>query len=86
MVSSLIGGAAVAEAVPLAPLTTLRVGPVAQRLITCDATQKVVDVMRALGPDSDAGAPGTLPVTSACACPPAIGLHFSVRKIRTAPR
>ncbi|MFI5506856.1 UDP-N-acetylmuramate dehydrogenase [Mycobacterium sp. NPDC051804] len=54
MVPSLIGGASVSEAVPLAPLTTLRVGPVAQRLITCDTTGKVVDVMRALGPDSDA--------------------------------
>ena len=39
---------------PLAPLTTLRVGPVARRLITCDTTQKVVDATRALGPDSDA--------------------------------
>jgi UDP-N-acetylmuramate dehydrogenase len=54
VVTSLIGGASVSEAVPLAPLTTLRVGPVAQRLITCDTTQKVVDVTRALGPDSDA--------------------------------
>lgn len=54
MVTSLIGGASVSEAVPLAPLTTLRVGPVAQRLITCDTTQKVVDVMRELGADSDA--------------------------------
>jgi UDP-N-acetylmuramate dehydrogenase len=43
-----VGGAAVAEAVPLAPLTTLRVGPVARRVITCDTTEKVVDVMRAL--------------------------------------
>jgi UDP-N-acetylmuramate dehydrogenase len=48
VVSSLIGGAAVAEAVPLAPLTTLRVGPVARRLIRCDTTQKVVDSIRAL--------------------------------------
>ena len=54
MVSSLIGGASVSESVPLAPLTTLRVGPIARRLITCDTTQKVVDVTRALGPDSDA--------------------------------
>lgn len=54
MATSLIGGASVSEAVPLAPLTTLRVGPVAQRLITCDTTGKAVDVMRALGPDSDA--------------------------------
>ena len=38
---------------PLAPLTTLRIGPVARRLITCDTTQKVVDVVRALGPDDD---------------------------------
>jgi UDP-N-acetylmuramate dehydrogenase len=54
VVTSIIGGASVSEAVPLAPLTTLRVGPVAQRLITCDTTQKVVDVTRALGPDSNA--------------------------------
>jgi len=54
VVTSLIGGAAVDEAVPLAPLTTLRIGPVARRLITCDTTQKVVDVLRALGPDDDA--------------------------------
>ena len=38
-------------AVPLAPLTTLRIGPVARRLITCDTTEKVVDVMRALDTD-----------------------------------
>jgi UDP-N-acetylmuramate dehydrogenase len=54
VVSSLIGGASVSESVPLAPLTTLRVGPVARRLITCDTTQKVIEVARALGPDSDA--------------------------------
>ena len=54
MVSSLIGGASVSESVPLAPLMTLRVGPVARRLITCDTTQKIVDVTRVLGPDSDA--------------------------------
>ena len=40
-----------AHAVPLAPLTTLRVGPVARRLITCETTATVVDVMRALGSD-----------------------------------
>ena len=38
---------------PLAPLTTLRIGPVARRLITCDTTQKVIDVVRALGPGDD---------------------------------
>jgi len=48
VVSSPIGGAAVAESVPLAPLTTLRIGPIARRLITCDTTEKVVDVIRAL--------------------------------------
>jgi UDP-N-acetylmuramate dehydrogenase len=48
---SLIAGAAVADAVPLAPLTTLRVGPVARRLITCDTTDKVVEVLRALDTD-----------------------------------
>jgi UDP-N-acetylmuramate dehydrogenase len=53
VVSSPIGGASVAEAVPLAPLTTLRIGPVARRLITCDTTQKVIDVVRDLGPDAD---------------------------------
>jgi UDP-N-acetylmuramate dehydrogenase len=41
----------VAQDAPLAPLTTLRVGPVAARLITCDTTQKVVDVLRALPGD-----------------------------------
>ncbi len=41
-----------AEDVPLAPLTTLRVGPVARRLITCDTTEKVVDVLRAVDGDN----------------------------------
>ena len=48
MVSSLVGGVPVAEEVALAPLTTLRVGPVARRLITCERTEQIVDVMRAL--------------------------------------
>ncbi|OBH06655.1 UDP-N-acetylmuramate dehydrogenase [Mycobacterium sp. E1747] len=47
-------GAQVAEAVSLAPLTTLRVGPVARRLITCTSTEQVVAVMREL----DAESPG----------------------------
>jgi UDP-N-acetylmuramate dehydrogenase len=38
----------VAEDVPLAPLTTLRVGPVARRLINCEHTDQIVDVLRAL--------------------------------------
>jgi UDP-N-acetylmuramate dehydrogenase len=53
--SSDIGGVAVQESVPVAPLTTLRLGPVARRLITCDTTDKVVDVVRALDAD-DPGA------------------------------
>jgi UDP-N-acetylmuramate dehydrogenase len=37
--------------VPLAPLTTLRVGPIARRLITCESTEKIVDVLSALDAD-----------------------------------
>ena len=48
MVRSLIGGVPAAEEVPLAPLTTLRIGPVARRLITCETTDQVIAVLRAL--------------------------------------
>ena len=41
-------GARVAEHVPLAPLTTLRVGPVARRVITCDTTDQIVATLRSL--------------------------------------
>jgi UDP-N-acetylmuramate dehydrogenase len=44
----------VAHDVPLAPLTTLRIGPVVSRVITCDTTQKVVDVLRELPADEPA--------------------------------
>jgi UDP-N-acetylmuramate dehydrogenase len=54
VVSSQFAGASVSHDVPLAPLTTLRIGPVARRLITCDTTDKVVDVLRELPPDSPA--------------------------------
>nr|WP_090343542.1 UDP-N-acetylmuramate dehydrogenase [Mycolicibacterium malmesburyense]CRL74595.1 UDP-N-acetylenolpyruvoylglucosamine reductase [Mycolicibacterium malmesburyense] len=54
MAGSQLGGASVEERVPLAPLTTLRIGPIARRLITCDTTQQVIDVVRALGPGDDA--------------------------------
>ncbi len=57
MVSSLLGGLPVAEEVPLAPLTTLRVGPVARRLVTCGTTDAVVAVIRALTRESEAGGP-----------------------------
>ena len=43
-----LGGASVAEDVPLAPLTTLRIGPVARRLITCTSTEQVVATLRAV--------------------------------------
>src|SRR5258707_38677 len=46
VVSSQFAGASVQYDVPLAPLTTLRIGPVARRLITCDTTEKVVNVLR----------------------------------------
>lgn len=45
---SLFAGARVAEAAPLAPLTTLRVGPVARRLITCTSSEQIVAVLREL--------------------------------------
>lgn len=47
------GGAAVAENVSLAPLTTLRVGPVARRLITCTTTEQIVATLRAVDADTD---------------------------------
>ncbi|MDH6198780.1 UDP-N-acetylmuramate dehydrogenase [Mycobacterium frederiksbergense] len=46
MVSSHVAGVVVAEAVPLAPLTTLRVGPVARRVLTCTSTDQLIDVLR----------------------------------------
>ena len=45
---SLFAGAHVTEAAPLAPLTTLRIGPIARRLITCTSTEQVVAVLREL--------------------------------------
>ncbi|MBV8348143.1 MAG: UDP-N-acetylmuramate dehydrogenase [Mycolicibacterium sp.] len=48
-------GALVADDVPLAPLTTLRIGPVARRVITCSTTDQVIAVLRAL--DSDPPGP-----------------------------
>ncbi|WP_204080345.1 UDP-N-acetylmuramate dehydrogenase [Mycobacterium riyadhense] len=57
VVGSLFAGAHVAESVPLAPLTTLRVGPVARRVITCASTDQVVAVLRQL--DADARAEGS---------------------------
>jgi len=53
VVSSRIRGVPVAEDVPLAPLTTLRVGPVARRLITCETTEQIIAILRALDAGSD---------------------------------
>lgn len=46
------GGARVQQNVPLAALTTLRVGPVARRVITCETTDEIVATMRTLSFDS----------------------------------
>ncbi|BDX34513.1 UDP-N-acetylenolpyruvoylglucosamine reductase [Mycobacterium antarcticum] len=54
MASSEIGGVAVEVSVPLSPLTTLRIGPVSRRFVTCDTTEKVVDVLRELPADDPA--------------------------------
>ena len=45
---TVFAGARVDENVPLAPLTTLRVGPVASRVITCTSTDQVVASLRHL--------------------------------------
>jgi UDP-N-acetylmuramate dehydrogenase len=48
VVGSSYAGARVAEAVPLAPLTTLRIGPVARRIITCTSTEQIIAALREL--------------------------------------
>ncbi len=55
MVGSLFAGAHVAEVVPLAPLTTLRVGPIARRVITCASAEQVVATLRHLDAEADSG-------------------------------
>jgi UDP-N-acetylmuramate dehydrogenase len=55
-----LGGAAVADDVPLAPLTTLRIGPVARRLITCTSTEQIVAALRALDAESSPARGGVL--------------------------
>ncbi len=45
-VGTVFAGARVEENVPLAPLTTLRVGPVASRVVTCTSTEQVVASLR----------------------------------------
>lgn len=48
MTTADFAGARVANNVPLAPLTTLRVGPVARRVITCGTTDQVISTLRTL--------------------------------------
>ncbi len=55
---STFAGAHVADAVSLAPLTTLRIGPVARRLITCTSTRQVLDVLGQLDAESRGGQRG----------------------------
>jgi UDP-N-acetylmuramate dehydrogenase len=55
-----LGGAAVADDVPLAPLTTLRIGPVARRLIICASTEQIVAALRALDVGSSPARGGVL--------------------------
>lgn len=52
MATSSIGGVAVDENVPLAPLTTLHVGPVCRRLVTCVTTDEVIAAVPEAGPDA----------------------------------
>ncbi|MEO6795242.1 MAG: UDP-N-acetylmuramate dehydrogenase [Mycobacterium sp.] len=56
MASFEFAGARVAEAVPLAPLTTLRVGPIARRVITCVDAEQIVATLGEL----DRAGPGPL--------------------------
>jgi len=51
--SSHVAGVEIAEAVPLAPLTTLRIGPVARRMLTCTSTEQLIGVLRALTADDE---------------------------------
>jgi UDP-N-acetylmuramate dehydrogenase len=60
VVGTLFAGARVDENVPLAPLTTLHVGPVASRVITCTSTEQVVATLRHL----DTGGPQPLLVVA----------------------
>lgn len=59
-VGSPFAGAQVAQEVPLAPLTTLRVGPVARRVITCTSSEQVAAVLRQLDTQTDGGDGGPL--------------------------
>lgn len=47
------GGAHVADGVSLAPLTTLRIGPVARRLITCTTAEQIIATLRTLDRGAD---------------------------------
>jgi UDP-N-acetylmuramate dehydrogenase len=55
VVGTLFAGARVDEGVSLAPLTTLRVGPVASRVITCTSTEQVVAAVRHVDAETGRG-------------------------------
>lgn len=65
MASSQFAGARVAEAVPLAPLTTLRVGPVARRVITCSDSDQIAATLTALDAAGDPDSAGIGPLVLA---------------------
>ncbi|OBF09657.1 UDP-N-acetylmuramate dehydrogenase [Mycobacterium sp. 852002-10029_SCH5224772] len=52
---SVFAGASVGESVPLAPLTTLRVGPIARRLVTCTNSDQVIATLGHLDAETRAG-------------------------------
>jgi UDP-N-acetylmuramate dehydrogenase len=54
VVSSRLRGVPVALEVALAPLTTLRVGPIARRVFSCETTDQIIAVISALNDESDA--------------------------------
>jgi UDP-N-acetylmuramate dehydrogenase len=58
VVGSVFAGAHVTETVPLAPLTTLRIGPIARRLITCTSTEQVVATLRHVDAEAHRGGCG----------------------------
>lgn len=55
---SVFAGASVADSAPLAPLTTLRIGPIARRLVTCTNRDQVVAALGHLDAESRAGQGG----------------------------
>ena len=57
---SVFAGASVADSAPLAPLSTLRVGPIARRLVTCTNSEQVVATLRQLDAETRGGHRGSV--------------------------